>query len=283
MARTTVEIANEMHKAVQADIVLSALFTSVSTTAVFRLFIYIVAVAINTFEQILDTHSVEMDEIKLNQKTGRLTWYRTMALKFQYGFILITDRDYYDNGNATLEQIEASKVVKYAAVNESEESSAVIIKIAGEVNGVLSPIPQPQKIAFEAYVKEFKIAGVQVRVINFLPDRLYFNMTMYYDPELLTANGMSILNGNYPVNDAINEYMKELPFNGEFVIANFVDKLQQVPGIKIPHVNIIESSWIDTDTSGYGEPTIINVRAIPESGYYMPMGFDTINYLPYVV
>lgn len=283
MARTIPEIQNQMLLAIASDSVLSTLLTSRSATAVFRLMTYIIAAAIFVFEDNLDTHRAEVSAELYNQKAGSLPWYRTMALRFQYGFALVPDFDYYDNGDATDEQVEASKIIRYAAVTEAQESSRVILKIAGETGEVLSPILPEQMEAFESYIEEIKIAGVKVDIINFLPDRLFLNLTMYYDPELLASNGMSILNGDFPVNDAIRDYLKNLPFNGEFVIAHFVDRLQQVPGIKIPHVNLIQSSWIDPAVSDYGMPQPINIRTIPVSGYFTPMGFDNINYVADVV
>jgi hypothetical protein len=37
-------------------------------------------------------------------------------------------KDYFDNGTATEDQIEASKIIKYAAVNGAADSSRVILK-----------------------------------------------------------------------------------------------------------------------------------------------------------
>ena len=239
----------------------------------------IVAYAIFAFELIMDTHKTEVDDALYNQKSGRLPWYRSKALAFQYGFDLLTDSDEFDNTGATDEQIEASKIIKYSAVNESEDESRVIIKIAGETDGELSPITAPQREAFAEYFQEIRYAGVKLTIINYLPDLLYLNLTIYRDPLVLASNGQSILNGNFPVNDAIEEYMRELPFNGEFVIAHFIDKLQQVDGVLIPVANNIESAWIDPELDAYGDPISIPVKRIPESGYFKVDNFDNINYV----
>lgn len=239
----------------------------------------IVAFALFVHEQLFDNHKKEVDSALYNQKSGRLPWYRSMALKFQYGFELITDSDEFDNTGATEEQIEASKIIKYSAVNESEDESRVIIKIAGETDGELLPITAPQREAFEAYFQEVRYAGVKLTIINYLPDLLYLNLTIYRDPLVLNSEGMSILNGNYPVNEAIQEYMRELPFNGEFINAHFIDKLQQVEGVLIPTINNIESAFIDPEIDDYGDPVSIAVKRIPESGYFKVVNFDNINYV----
>lgn len=252
---------------------------STSKVAVYRLFAYIIALAIYLHEVIFDAHKTEIDGLIYNQKTGRLSWYRTMALKFQYGFDLLTDQDMFDNTAATDQEIEDSKIIKYAAVNESEDSR-VIIKIAGETAGELAPLSTPERNAFEAYLSEIRYAGVKLTVINYLPDLLFLNLQIERDPLVLDANGMSILNGNYPVNDAILAYMKLLPFNGEFVVFDFLKYIEaNAEGVVTPTAINIESSFIDPLTDMYGDPVSIPIKTIPFSGYYKVDNYDNITYV----
>jgi hypothetical protein len=278
MARSIEQIQNEMLSNIAANENLVAL-SSTSKTAIFRLFTYIVAFAILVLEKLFDTHKKELQTELLEQKSGTLPWYRTIALAFQYGFDLLTDSDKFNNGTATAEQIEASKIVQYAAVLEGSEDSRVIIKIAGETNGVLAPITTAQRSAFDSYMDEVRYAGVKVTVINYLPDRLYLNLKIYRDPLLIDASGNSILYGGKPVEDAIRAYMKQLPFNGELVLAHLVDALQKVEGVRIPHVISADSSWIDPAVNGYGTPQPINVKSIAVSGYYEVVNFDNVSYV----
>lgn len=286
MARTTAEIKLEITTVFMNNGVLSLLygfpigasFESVfSNTAIESILFDIIAFSVYTLETLFDIHKVEIDNKLTNQKSGRPSWYRYMALQFQYGFSLVPDKDYFDNNNATQEQIEASKIVKYAAV--TQPPGRLVVKIAGEVNNVLSPIPAGAQVSFIEYVQEFKWAGVDVDVINFLPDRLYLIIQIERDALVLDANGMSILNGNFPVNDAIQEYMKELPFDGQLVLAHLIDKLQKVPGVKIPTIVSAHSSWIDADLGDYGPPQPINIKTIPVSGYFEVQGFNDITYV----
>lgn len=239
----------------------------------------IVSYAIYMHELIFDQHKAEVDGALYNQKSGRLPWYRQKALDFQYGFDLLEDSDEFDNADATAEEIETSKIIKYAAVNESEDESRVIIKIAGETDGELAPISADQKDAFDEYFQEIRYAGVKLTIINYLPDLLYLDLTIYRDPLVLDANGMNILTGTYPVNEAITEYMRELPFNGELVLAHLVDKLQSADGVLIPVINNASSAWIDPNSEGYGNPVGIPVKKIPESGYFKVDNFDNIAYV----
>ncbi|WP_264846295.1 nucleotidyltransferase, partial [Capnocytophaga catalasegens] len=196
------------------------------------------------------------------------------ALAFQYGFDLKEDSDVFlpptpsqGGGASAEEQIANSKIVKYSAVIE-KDTGQLIVKIATETAGKLQPISPTQQQAFEAYIAEIKDAGVRITVTNYLPDRLILDLVVYYDPLVLDENGTHRLNAGKPVEEAIEAYMKELPFNGELVLAHLIDKLQQVEGVKIPHLLEARSAWIDPNTQGYGMAQPISVATIPESGYF---------------
>lgn len=286
MARTTAEIKLEITASFMNNGVLSLLYgfqigaafeETFSNTALESILFDIIAFCIFTLETLFDKHKAEIDDKLTNQKSGRPSWYRYMALQFQYGFSLVADKDYFDNTGATEQQIEDSKIVKYAAV--TQPPGRLVIKIAGELNNALAPIPAEALDSFIEYVEEFKWGGVDVDVINFLPDRLYLVIQIECDPLVLDVNGMSILNGNYPVNDAIQQYMKELPFDGQLALAHLTDKLQKVSGVKIPTILSAQSSWIDADLGGYGPPQTINIKTIPVSGYFEVQGFENITYV----
>ena len=228
-------------------------------------------------EQIFDTHKKEVDDIIEAKMPHRPSWYRSKAKAFQYGFDLIEDSDKYDNTGFTDDVVEASKIIKYSAVTQN--GGQLLIKIASENNGVLTPITAPQKAAFDAYIAEIADCGVKYIVVNNKPDILLLNMQIYIDSLVLDDKGMSILKGNYPVQDAILEYMKELPFNGELVLAHLVDKIQQVEGVRIPHIVNAESQIIDTSSNDYLPAHPINVKTVPESGYFTIPNFDNVSYV----
>lgn len=279
MARQITVIQNEIFATIAANENLQGL-NSTSKVAIFRLFAYVVAYAIWLHESFFDQHTKEVNERLANEKAGNLPWYRTMALRFQFGFDLVADKDYFDNGTATEEQISLSKIIKYAAVNEAEDNSRVILKIAGETNGVLSDFDDLSQVeAIEAYINEIRVAGVQVTIINYKADRLYLNLQIKRDALVLDESGMSKLDANYPVNEALQEFMKELKFNGELQLSSLIDKIQLVTGILDATLISAESSWIDPALNGYGTPQPIFVSKIAESGYFEIVTFDNIGYV----
>lgn len=276
MARTITSIQQEQFSNIAADENLAGL-TSTSKVSIWRLFVFVVAYSIWILENLFDTHKQEVDAIIEAKMPHRPSWYRTKAKEFQYGFDLIEDTDNFDNTGYTSEQIEASKIIKYSAVTKN--GGQLLIKIASEVGGVLAPITTPQKAAFDAYIEEIADCGVKYLVINKQPDILLLTLQVFYDPLVLNENGMSIVYGNYPVQEAIQEYMKELPFNGELVLAHLVDKLQLVEGVRIPNIVNAETQIYDAGTDAYLAAQPITVKTVPDSGYFTVPNFDNVTYV----
>lgn len=288
MARTKTEIKENITTSFMANEAIQAVYgfgtgasfdDTFSKTSLENLFFGVIAYAIFIHEHVFEKHQQEINQALATQKRGTLSWYHTMSLRFQYGFELMTDSDTYDNTGVSDEVIQESKIIKYAAVNESQTDSRVIIKIAGETANTLKPITPEEQTSFEAYINEIKFAGVKTTVINYLPDRLYLTMTIIRDPLVINSQGVSILEGSRPVELAVWDYLRNLPFNGEFVLAHLVDRLQQVQGVRIPHIVEAQSSWIDPAIGDYGTPISIHIRTIPTSGYFTIVDFENIEYV----
>lgn len=279
MARTIKEIYDEIIRSKENESALSEL-TSNSKVAIWKLWAHVVASSIWVLETLFDMHKSEVYNALKELKPHTTRWYRNKALNFQYGFDLIENSDKFNNDGASEDQIEESKIVKYSAVEESQSESRLIIKIAGEEHGKLQPLKREQEDSFNAYIHEIKDAGVRVSILNSRPDILSLNMDVYIDPLVIDSNGTSILTGKKPIEDALKEFMKELPFNGELILQNLVDKLQVIEGIKIIDIIKAESKWLDPETNGYGDYIPIRAKTIPFSGYFEIENFNNIKYIP---
>ena len=277
MARTIQEIQTFILQAKAQEPALNEL-NSTSKVAIWRLWVYIIAVAIWSLEKLFDQHRADIDKRLAELKPHTARWYRSKALSFQYGFDLLPDSDKFNNQGHTEEAIEASKIVKYSAVIESKNEGRLIVKIAGEQGEQLQPITDAQKQAFEAYLQEIKDAGVRLSVVNYQPDVLHLQMKIVYDPLVLDGNGQSILHATKPVETAIKDYLKRLPFNGELVLAHLIDALQQAEGVKIPHLVLAQSKNI-TSGGGYGAFETIEISKIPTAGYFTIDNFNDITYV----
>ena len=277
MARTIQEIQTLILQAKAQEPALNEL-NSTSKVAIWRLWVYIIAVAIWSLEKLFDQHRADIDKRLAELKPHTARWYRSKALAFQYGFDLLPDSDKFNNQGHTEEAIEASKIVKYSAVIESKNEGRLIVKIASEQGNTLQPITDAQKQAFEAYLQEIKDAGVRLSVVNYQPDILHLQMKIVYDPLVLDSNGQSIIHATKPVEKAIKDYLKRLPFNGELVLAHLIDALQQAEGVKIPHLVLAQSKNI-TSGGGYGAFETIEISKIPTAGYFTIDNFNDITYV----
>ncbi len=265
--RTIKEIENIIYKAKENEPSLSEL-NSTSKSAIWRLWIYIIAYVIYTLELLFEIHTKEVDFKIEHLKPHTYRWYRNKALAYQHGFDLLPDSDKYDNGNATEDIIEKSKVIKYSAITEAEDDSRLIIKIAGESNGTLIRLSNEVETNFKQYINEIKDAGVRVSVVNYEPDKLKLNITIVRDKLVLNNNGMNLLSGKYEVKEAIHSFMKELPFNGELSLQALTDKLQQVKGVLDLNINDAKTCWIDGTKGTYGNYEPIYISKIPDAGYF---------------
>ena len=277
MARSIQEIQELIYQAKAQEPALNEL-NSTSKVAIWRLWVYIISVAIWSLEKIFDLHRADIDKRLLELKPHTARWYRNKALAFQYGFDLLPDSDKFNNAGRSEEQIEASKIVKYSAVVESPNEGRLIVKIATEQGDTLRPITEAQKMSFEAYLATIKDAGVRLSVVNYKPDILHLRMKIVYDPLMLDSNGQSITNAFKPVERAIKDYLKNLPFNGELVLAHLIDALQQSEGVKIPHLVLAQSKNINSGGE-YGAFETIEISKIPTAGYFTIDNFNDITYI----
>ena len=277
MARSIQDIQQLIYAQKAQEPALESL-NSTSKVAIWRLWVYIISVAIWSLEKLFDLHRTDIDKRLTELKPHTARWYRSKALAFQYGFGLSLDSDKYNNQWFTEEQIEASKIIKYSAVVESKNDGRLIIKIAGEQGEQLQPITERQKQAFEEYLQEIKDAGVRLSVVNYQPDILHLQMKIVYDPLVLDSNGQSITKATKPVEMAIKDYLKRLPFNGELVLAHLIDVLQQAEGVKIPHLVLAQSKNI-TSSGEYGAFETIDISKIPTAGYFTIDNFNDITYV----
>lgn len=249
MARKVEDIMNSMIAAKDSYPELTGL--SKSASAIWRLMFYIVAFAIWSLETLFDKHKSDVDTELSNRKPHRLKWYRDKTLAFQEGYLLPVDSDVYEIID------EEAQVVKYAAAVEAPDSSILLIKIAG---GETLRDKLPDEVAEQVrnYLQWIKDAGVRINLINESPDYFQCEFDIYYNAMLLPDRVET------SVREAINAYIENLPFNGEYSNMALVDVLQNVEGVVIPELITSYSK----PASGGLNYTLINAKRIPEAGYF---------------
>ena len=112
-------------------------------------------------------------------------------------------------------------------------------------------------------------AGDVITYINYKGDILSFSVDVYVNPLVLMGDGRHKINLNYPVEDSIKTYLKNLPFNGEFDVQKFEAAILATEGVLKLKTNKVESKWIVAqggDADGYGLFQPISVYKILKDG-----------------
>lgn len=247
-----------------ADMV--AMLNSTSRVAVWKIIFYAIAYGHFLIDSLFDLFRAETDEkIKL-LKPATLLWFAEKIKTFQFGYNVVPETDYYDNSALTDDQVEDSKVIKYAAAIEQNFSNGrfgVRIKAAGEDgSGSRIKLPDDQRDAAREFLKRFKPAGTYCELTTDDADYLKLVLKVYYNPLVLNGAGQR-LDGTdtTPLQKAIDAHLKNLPFNGRFNLTAFVDAMQLVDGVSDPRIVSAQTKY-----AGLAYTEVVDER-IPDAGY----------------
>jgi hypothetical protein len=257
MARSVETIYNSLLAAKSGTAALDGLDSS-SATAIWRLWLYIVAVAINVHEGLFDAHKAEVTSIINAELPHTTRWYVWKAKAFQYGDSLPTDSDTYATIDASLQ------IVTQAACTES--AGRVRLK-AAKGTDTLAALSSAELAALTAYMQQVKDAGVRLTVTSGAADDLRIGLKVYYDPLLLDATGARLDGTSVtPVKDAIAAFLTQLPFNGLMVVNKLLDAVRAVEGV-------VNCSVI-TVAARYGDLSFAPVEDeyLPDAGYLINDG-----------
>lgn len=249
MARTITEIENQMlaEKANQSS--LSGL-TSSSQTAIWRLFIYIVAVAISVFEQILDVFKADIEATIKDNYVGTLRWIKTQCLKFQYDATTPQLLEVSDEGKLYYPVVDETKRIITRVSASTDANKNVNIKVAK--GSTPTQLSAPEELALNAYLLEMMPAGVTYTVINQVSDKLTIIGYIYY-------NGQYASVIQQYVEDAINNYLANIDFDGAIKIIDLEMAIRNTTGVKDVKLRDV---WVRANATAIGsaEKMIDNYR-----------------------
>lgn len=230
MARTIAQIKAQIIAEKNNQAALAGL-TSTSSTAIYNLWAFIQAVCINLFEQLID---VKIEEIETTVYTAIVPsdqWVRQKALEFQYDATtpqvlqLVNFVPSYPVVNPDL------RIITRASV-KTQGSKIVLVKVAK--NEPPEALSAPELSAFQDYLSQggsptdpaigFGFAGVQMTARSTAPDKLYLAGTIYY-----SGRYSAVIQAN--VVSALEDYMSNLPFDGNISVLGITDKIQSVVGV----------------------------------------------------
>lgn len=244
-----------------------------SKVARWRLMLWVVATAIWVHEMLWDIFRAEVDVLVANAPSGTPRWYVNQALAYQEGYALAEVDGVF---KYPLIDPEA-QIIKRAAIVES--AGMCVLKVAREEAGAIVPLLPAQVGPFAAYIDAIKFAGTIINILTDVPDKLKVAYDVYYDPLVMMPNGALITDpGVFPVVDAIQQYISNLPFDGRLVLTAMTDAVQRASGVVNPVLVNAEAWW------GGFAPAPIIVSYGSHAGH---MAIDplsplssTINYIP---
>jgi len=203
---------------------LNGLFDAIksnSKVAIWRLWAYVVAVAIHVHESFWDIFKSEIEDLAAAAPAGTPRWYQNQMFIFQYGDSLIYQDDKYQY--AVLD--ESKQIVKRCAIEERNDG-VVLIKVAKDDSGNAIPLTTDEKDALTSYANKIKFAGTQLGIVSLTGDVIDIGLEVFYDPiEPLTDVQTAI-------QTAMDDYLSNLDFNGQFRVTDLIDKIQLVEGVK---------------------------------------------------
>ncbi|MGA0556523.1 hypothetical protein ACO2Q8_07730 [Larkinella sp. VNQ87] len=225
--RTTDEILAEMDT-VQATMPELANLNSASQVAFYRLLKRMWALLVQLVEKAFDDFRVEQTALLAAKEIGTLEWYAAKVKAFQFGDAVIVR-----GSTATYTTIDPAKqIIKQCAVTENTSNGRLTVKaVKGATN--LVPLSGDELTALKEYVRAIKYAGVAVDVVSLAADELRLNVTIKIDPQVVSNAGASLSDpAKFPIRDALQGYLKTIPFDSVLSWTLLTDYMQTVPGVK---------------------------------------------------
>lgn len=237
-----------------------------SVSSIESILFYCMAFGLFVLYSFFDLFKIEIDTAITNYTHPTLIWFAEKIKTFQYGDAVVFEKDYYDNTGLTDAEIEARKVIKYAAAIEQDFTNGrfgVRIKVAGEDgSGDRIKLPDAQRDAAREFLEIFHPAGTYCELTTDDADYLKLSLKIYYNPLVLNNQGQR-LDGtnNTSLQNAIDDHLKNLPFNGRFNLTALVDAMQAVDGVADPRI-------VSAQTKYAANPyTDVIDERIPYAGY----------------
>jgi hypothetical protein len=193
----------------------------------------VTSININLHEQLFDSYKTDVEGVVTNGILQTEAWLQKKVLEFQYS---ATTPQYVQLDTDTF-------TASYPIVNTELRiitRCAVVTLGGGQVSIKVAKSDPPTVLsgaevtALESYLDIICAAGIKPSVLNEPSDKLSVNATIYYDGQFADT-----------IQDdceaAINNYLANLPFNGQFQIIKMVDALQSVTGFNDIVITTVEA------------------------------------------
>lgn len=208
------------------DVTFDEAFSRVSIESIL---FFVVASAMYVVEAIFAHHQQDVDRKIASAVLASLPWYHKIALEYQHGDDLVWNDKTESYGYASVN--ESKRKVMYAACRDMGGGVRILVSGADESR---RPVRLSDDVltAFKYYMNRRKPAGVIVDVYSLDPDILELSLSVQYNPLVLNTDGSLVRDRSvFPVEQAVNEYLKNIIYGGTFNKTKLVDSLQAAEGV----------------------------------------------------
>lgn len=229
MARTVSEIQQQMLDNIAADATLATLLTSTSKRAIYRLYTYIVAVAINALEQLIDIFTASVEATAATAAPATSAWLQAQIFKFQYSATVPQVIQLINYAPAYPVVDESLRIITRCAVT-TNLSNQVVVKVAK--GATPTALDSTELESLQSYVNQIGIAGVNYTCTSSASDKLFVQANVYYQGQYSAVIKANVI-------AAIDAFLAAIPFNGQMKISDLEDTIRSVEGVNdIVSVNV---------------------------------------------
>lgn len=221
MARTVAEIQKQILDNIAADVVLGPLLTSTSKRAIYRLYAYVIAVAIGVFEQILDVFTVQTEGTVAKGAPASFGWLQSKILEFQYSDDVPQIPQLIDFAPSYPVVDPSLRIISRVSIT-SDISNNVLVRVATGTPPVA--LSAPQLAALQSYITIIGAGGITYIGQSGDADKLYVQADIYY-----SGLYSSVIKAN--VITAIDTYLANLDFGGNVKISDLELTVKSVVGV----------------------------------------------------
>lgn len=216
-----------------------------------QLFTWVVAVAIATFEQIMDAFQIDLEAIGATFPPQTPAWFQNMSLNiFEYDatavpIVQLNTADnfapFYPDPNP------AFRIIKYSSVVPGALGTTTL-KAAKQVSGAPAALSGTELDAYQSFINIIGVPGITYNAVSLDSDKLYVQAQIYYSglySAIISANVIA----------AMNNYLATIPFNGYVTLSDLEAAIKAVPGVLDVVFNNV-SARADTTSFGSGTPLV---------------------------
>ena len=251
MARAISLIQQQILDSVAADPTLGPLLTSTSKRAIFNLWTFIFAVAINVLEQIIDIFSASVEATASTAGAGSLPWVQAQVNRFQYS-ATVPQVAQLINFVAVYPVVDPTLLIISRCSAATDLSNNVLIKVAtGNPPGALTT---DQLAALQSFMSVAGVGGITYICKSTPADQLFIQAEVFYQGQYGSSIQATAI-------AAINAYLAALPFNGVLKVLDMENAIRSVPGVTdVLLINV--SARPDGTAFGSGTSLVLNNQIV---------------------